>query len=290
VRLNVAVLPAVLLALAGCAGGQANRNEALGQAGFLAATFNIRYVSLRSGLGDWESRRSSVTDMLTDLGADLVAFQEMQTFGGGRYRVENLQLSWLKQQLPDYRFAAVGDPTVYPSTQPIMYLGNRLELLEQGFFFFSPEPDILYSRPWKGGYPSFCSWARFRDQTSNLTIQVYNVHLDSRSIATRVSSSRLIADRIRSLKRQGEPVMVLGDFNAFRSNRPIGILSKSGLTVSANRGSTYHLNIGINLMPAIDHVLVSLPLTLLSVEVIRRKYGEDWPSDHYPVVARIGSR
>jgi hypothetical protein len=91
------------------------------------------------------------------LRADLVAFQEMQTFGGGRYRAENLQLSWLKQQLPDYRFAAVGDPTVYPSTQPIMYLANRLELLEQGFFFFSPEPDILYSPPWKGGYPSFCS-------------------------------------------------------------------------------------------------------------------------------------
>ncbi|MBT3273650.1 MAG: endonuclease [Spirochaetales bacterium] len=257
---------------------------------FTAATMNVHYVSLRNGVENWEERRESVSCLLADLGPDIAVFQEMETFGGRDKSAENLQLSWLQDQLPQYQFAAVGDPDTYPSTQPIMYRPDIFEALEQGFFFFSPQPDDIYSRPWKGGYPSFCSWVLFRFIPTDKSFYVYNVHLDFSSPSTRVSSSRLIVERISSRRNPDAPVLLLGDFNSFRTFKTIKILTDADLSVSLNRKSTFHFNIGMNLIPAIDHVLVSDELLLYSAEVVRSRYNRVWPSDHYPVISQIGFR
>ena len=43
------------------------------------ATFNIHYLQLsEDGLSKWEKRRKAVTDMITDISPDIMAFQEME--------------------------------------------------------------------------------------------------------------------------------------------------------------------------------------------------------------------
>ena len=94
------------------------------------ATFNIHYLQLsEDGLSKWEKRRKAVTDMITDISPDIMAFQEMESFGGGHSRNENIQLDWVLSQHPDFKAAAYSDDANnYPITQPITVSYTHLTL------------------------------------------------------------------------------------------------------------------------------------------------------------------
>lgn len=50
--------------------------------------------------------------------------------------------------------------------------------------------------------------------------------------------------------------------------------------------STYHLNLGLNLFGAIDHIRTIGPARLANDQVvIRPRFNGEWPTDHYPIVA-----
>jgi endonuclease/exonuclease/phosphatase family metal-dependent hydrolase len=281
--------PVLLLLLAASSGAERGGDPPAGiAADFTFGTFNIHYIAPWQERMRWEDRRDAVVDMLADADADIMAFQEMETFEGGSFNEENRQLEWIASHFPEYEFAAVGDPREYPSTQPIMYRAARFEALEQGFFFFSPNPDEIYSRSWDGGFPAFCSWARFRDIETGQAFYVYNLHLDHSSRGNRIRAAELVARRINSRKHESEPVIVAGDFNAPWFFRPVQIVADgSGLEIANTTGSTFHLRRGINLIPAIDHVLASEGFELERTKVLRRRYEGAWPSDHYPVLVTI---
>lgn len=258
---------------------------------FSIATFNIHYIAPWQERMRWADRRESVTAMLETLDADLVAFQEMETFEGGSFNDENRQLDWITAQLPGYAVAAVGDPREYPSTQPVIYRRERFEALDQGFFFFSETPDEIYSRSWDGGFPAFCSWVRFRDLNTGGGFYLYNVHFDHSSRGNRVKASELVAARIAMRAHPGDPVAVVGDFNAPWFFRPVrGLAAEVGLEIANTTGSTFHFDRGINVIPAIDHVLASEGLELGATQVLRRRFADDWPSDHYPVLVTLTPR
>lgn len=111
------------------------------------ATFNVHYISPRQERMRWEDRRGAVLAAVEELSADVVAFQEMETFEGGAFNRRNRQLEYLAVNLPQYSIGATGDPADYPSTQPIFFRSSRFALLDQGYFFFSDTPDRIYSRP-----------------------------------------------------------------------------------------------------------------------------------------------
>jgi endonuclease/exonuclease/phosphatase family metal-dependent hydrolase len=168
-----------------------------------------------------------------------------------------------------------------------MYRRTRFAVLAQGFFFFSPEPDEIYSRSWDGGFPAFCSWVRFRDLHRNTAFYLYNVHLDHSNRANRIKSAELIASRIGNREHSTDPVIVAGDFNAPWFFKPLRILEEAGLDIADTTGSTFHFFRGINVLPAIDHVLVSPPFAPVGTRVLRHSYRDTWPSDHYPVFVTI---
>ncbi|MFO7781147.1 MAG: endonuclease, partial [Spirochaetia bacterium] len=159
-------------------------------------TFNIHYVAPGQEDIRWKDRRDAVVAMLEEADVDLMAFQEMETFAGGAYNEENRQLEWIARHFPEYAFAAVGDPREYPSTQPVMYRRERFEALDQGFFFFSPDPDDIYSRSWDGGFPAFASWVRFLDRRNGTSFYLYNVHFDHSSRRNRIRAAELVVERL----------------------------------------------------------------------------------------------
>ena len=85
------------------------------------ASFNIHYIVPHDNNDDWGERKYAVTRVLEDMNADIVAFQEMETFDGGHYSGWNLQLEWIVSTTTGYESAALGDPEAFPSTQPIIY-------------------------------------------------------------------------------------------------------------------------------------------------------------------------
>ena len=260
------------------------------------ATYNVHYIILRRetgawSVGDWERRKGPLDLAFKDISADVIGFQEMESFGGGSGNDVNLTLDWLLSNNADYAAAAVGDPGEFPSTQPILYRNDRLTLLDQGWFFFSETPDVIYSRTFNGSFPAYTTWAQFRDVRTGETFRVVNIHTDYASRTNRTRSIELVVDRVSPWIENGETVFVLGDLNARLGDAIVVALEEAGLTFAPVRGATYHFNRGLNLFGAIDHIAVAGNAQLAGTPVVlRQRYQGEWPTDHYPVIAdyRLG--
>jgi endonuclease/exonuclease/phosphatase family metal-dependent hydrolase len=200
-----------------------------------------------------------------DIGADVIGFQEMESFARGSGGQTNLKLDWLLLNNPDFAAAAVGVPNVFPSTRPILYRTARLALLDQGWFFFSDTPNVIYSSPFNGSYPAFTSWAAFRDLDSGAEFKVVNIHNDFGSLLNRVQSVELVAARIAPWIDAGETVFAIGDLNARIGDKVVNILAVTGLDFAPVQGATFHFNRGINLFGAIDHIATTGNWTLAPI-------------------------
>ncbi|WP_100369353.1 endonuclease [Yoonia maricola] len=296
------VLGAITLVLTALVGCQTIRNS--GQEPLPApidgtlriATYNVHYIILGRdtgdwSVGDWERRKTPLDLAFKAVGADVIGFQEMESFARGSNGRVNLTLDWLLANNPSYAAAAVGDPSIFPSTQPIFYRRDRLTVLDQGWFFFSDTPDVIYSRTFNGSFPAFTSWAQFRDNANGEVFRVINLHTDYASRSNRIQSIELVAERIAPWIGDNETLFVIGDFNGRIGDTVIDILVDEGLDFAPVKGSTFHFNRGINLFGAIDHIASAGNAQLANPPVVlRQKFADEWPTDHYPVVAdyRLG--
>ncbi|WP_238111329.1 endonuclease/exonuclease/phosphatase family protein [Yoonia sp. I 8.24] len=254
------------------------------------ATLNAHYIVLSRPTGawsvaDWERRKAPFDAAFKDIDADIFAFQEMESFARGAGGGTNLALDWVLEQNPDFRAAAVGDWEEFPSTQPILYRADRLTPRDQGWFFFSETPDVIYARTFNGSWPAFASWALFETREGD-QVRVVNVHFEYKSRSNRVLSAELVADRMAPWIAAGENVVLIGDLNARHGARTQDILAEAGVTFVPVSGATYHLNNGVNLFGAIDHIGATGGMRIVGQPVVvRQKYLNEWPSDHYPVYA-----
>lgn len=255
------------------------------------ATYNVHYIVLGEqtgawSVGDWERRKGPLNTAFGSLDADIVSFQEMESFSRDGDGGVNLTLDWLLEKNPGYAAAAVGNWREFPSTQPILYRKDRLTVLQQGWYFFSKTPDVIYSPTFNGSYPAFATWARFEDLKSGNAFTVVNMHFEFKSFSNRAKSAALVADRTGPLIDAGEHVLLAGDLNAWHGMQPLKTLELIGLNFLPVRGATYHLNHGINLIGAIDHIAHTTGLQPVGEPVVlRQKFDGEWPTDHYPVIA-----
>jgi endonuclease/exonuclease/phosphatase family metal-dependent hydrolase len=255
------------------------------------ATYNVHYILLNRAEGpwsvaDWERRKGPMDAAFKVMDADIIGFQEMESFAGGDDSNSNLTLDWLLAQNPGFAAAAVGDYRSFPSTQPILYRQSRLEHLDQGWFFFSDTPDVIYSRTFTGSFPAFASWAEFRDRQTGAEFRVYNVHFEYSSRSNRLLSAALVRDRMEPFVAAGGTAFLLGDLNAWHESATMRTLEAVGLDFAPVEGATYHLNRGVNLFAAIDHIGATPgPRLAAPPFVMRYRFDGEWPSDHYPVTA-----
>jgi len=283
-----------LLALIGCQTVRNSGNVPLPEKRpetLRVATYNVHYIILGQdegpwSRGDWERRKGPMDLAFKDVSADVIGFQEMESFARGNEGDVNLTLDWLLENNPDYAAAAVGDPQEFPSTQPILYRTDRLQQLDQGWFFFSDTPDVIYSRTFNGSFPAFASWAQFRDLRNDAIFRILNIHTDYASRSNRIQSVELVADRIAPWIAANETLFVIGDLNGRIGDRVVNILAATGLEFAPVEGSTFHFNRGFNLFGAIDHIAATGSAERVGDPVVvRKKYAGEWPTDHYPVVA-----
>lgn len=288
----LALMAALVLGLSACNGGQDALTRAP-EGALRVATFNVHYILLNRengphSLGEWHATKDALDAAFKDLSADIVAFQEMESFSRGSDGSVNLARDFLLERNPGFRAGASGEWRRFPSTQPIFYRAARLEALEQGWFFFSDTPDVIYSRTFNGSYPAFASWVRFLDRETGKEFRLINVHFEYSSRSNRLKSAALVAERIAPWLASGEEVVLTGDLNARAGARTLDTLEKAGLTFWPARGASYHFGRGLNLFGAIDHLAGSEGVSVASRPVaLRKRYDGVWPADHYPVVGDI---
>ncbi|MPZ20912.1 MAG: hypothetical protein GEV06_23870 [Luteitalea sp.] len=253
-------------------------------------SFNIRYGTAEDGPDRWEARRALLFEVLRSERPDIVGVQEALHF----------QLQEILEALPQFAMVGVGrdDGKREGEYSAILYRRDRFTAEASDTFWLSDTPDVPGSTSWGNTIPRICTWARFADQ-SGATFYAYNVHLDHRSQPSREQSTALLAEQIRS-RTPPAPVVVTGDFNAAEDNPAVETLRElpdGGVFLvdtfrvrhrtEPTAGTFNGFELGNTGGDKIDYVFAEPTTEVLEATIGRTSRDGRYPSDHFPVVARI---
>ncbi|HZG58150.1 endonuclease/exonuclease/phosphatase family protein [Paenibacillus sp.] len=255
-------------------------------------TFNLRRPSWLDGANAWRYRKAAAADAVLAAAADFVGTQE----GSKAMLLE------LTARLPSYAWLGEGRRGgERDETNAILYREDRWAVEASGTFWLSETPERAGSRSWGAAFPRICTWALFRARRGPAaTVAVFNAHLDHISRTARTRGAALAAARLLELRgRTGAPAALIGDFNAGPRSEAVAQLALPpyGLASAyeafpggpAAVGATYHGfrgGGGLRGEP-IDVIFATAECDFEAASVDRGKYRNRYPSDHYPVSARI---
>jgi endonuclease/exonuclease/phosphatase family metal-dependent hydrolase len=252
-------------------------------------SFNVRYGTAQDGENRWELRDDLVVQVIRDFDPAVVGLQEALRF----------QLDELREALPAFGEIGVGrrDGREGGEYAAILYDRQRLDVVEQGTFWFSATPDVPGSVSWGNRITRICTWGRFRERETGATFFLFNVHWDHESQPSRVRSGEALRGRIEARSHPDDPVIVTGDFNAGESNPALRPLADAGLVDSfrvlhpdVEDVGTYHRFEGGRGGDKIDGIWVTPGWEVIQAAIGRTSRGGRYPSDHFPVTAFLRRR
>lgn len=254
-------------------------------------SFNIRYGTAPDGENRWTERRKLLLDVLRRQKADVIGLQEALDF----------QIREIGAALPQYAVVGVGRDNGKASGEysAILFRGDRFHVADAGTFWFSDTPSVVASKTWGNNITRICTWARFVDRDGR-AFWHFNIHLDHQSQPSRERSTELLARRIVE-RGNADPVIVTGDFNVGEDNPALRALLAVDGDAAAPFVDTFRVRhpdarlagtfsgfkFGHAQGPKIDYVLVQPGSEVLSAEIVRTSRGGRYPSDHFPVIARV---
>lgn len=276
------LLLACLLILPSCAAAQANdKGDAL-----TVMTFNLRYAS-PTGANHWPARRPVMAELFKKTAPDLIGTQE------GLYP----QLKDIASDLPEHAWIGLGrEGGSRGEFMAVFYRKDRLDPLEYDHFWLSDTPAVIGSATWGNTVKRMVTWVRFLDRRTQQQFYFINTHFDHQVEESRQKSAALVRQRIDALKT-ALPILLVGDFNTGPNSPSRQILAKDdgmldAWTTAAKRSGenvgTFH-----NYKPAIkngvhiDWILHRNGVTVDDIEVLTFNKDGQYPSDHFPVLARL---
>jgi endonuclease/exonuclease/phosphatase family metal-dependent hydrolase len=252
-------------------------------------SFNVRYENGEdAGSRAWRQRVPGIVRMIRDESPDVIGIQEAR----------HGQAADLWASLPDSEFIgqARDDGKRGGEYAGIFFRRDRFEAdaADQGTFWLSDTPRQPGSKTWGNDIPRTVTWLRLTDRSTQRGFYVFNTHWDHRHQGSREQSARLTARRVRERKRDDEPVVLLGDFNAVENNPAVvHLVSETGLidTFQAqhpqerNRRTLHFWSDSREGALKVDHILVSRGAVVMAAAI--RDGDRPMVSDHFPVTARV---
>ncbi len=255
-------------------------------------SFNIRYGTAKDGENHWTERREMLLDVIREQDADIVGLQEALAS----------QIDEIVAAVPVYAVVGVGrdDAARAGEFSAILFRKDRLRVAEAGTFWFSDTPSIPGSKSWGNNITRISTWARFVDRDGH-GFYHFNLHLDHESQPSRERSTVLLKQRIDA-RAAKEPVVVTGDFNVGERNPALVALVGTGQgDATASFVDTFRVRhpddttvgtftafkFGATGGEKIDYVLVPPGTEVLGADIVRTSRNERYPSDHFPVVAKV---
>ncbi|MEI6248156.1 MAG: endonuclease/exonuclease/phosphatase family protein [Verrucomicrobiota bacterium] len=251
-------------------------------------TFNLRYAST-SMPHAWSVRRPVTKACLEQTAPDLIGTQEGLA----------AQLADMRADLPAYAMLGQGreggDKGEYMA---IFYRRDRFELLETHDFWLSETPEVVGSKSWNTSLPRMVTWARFRDKATGKAFVFANTHFDHMSEDARAQSAKLVRARFSALKPES-PVLLVGDFNsAAKASAAYTTLTEGGFLTDLYRTAPARSGEDLNTFhgyrkPGHDGVHIDWLLgrggwQAKAAEVITFEVKGQHPSDHFPVMVKVG--
>jgi len=258
---------------------------AFAQTDLNVASYNLRYDNPQDGKNVWPARRDAMRALVRYHGFDLWGTQE---------GLEN-QLADL-DTLNEYARVGVGrdDGKQAGEHSAIFYRRERFALEDHGDFWLSATPE----KPSMGWDARCCkrlvTWARLRDKPSGQVFVVLNAHFDHEGVVARRESARLLVERGRALAG-ALPLIVLGDLNSTPDSEVYATIN-AALRDARNISQTpaygplqtfNDFNISKPAEERIDYIFLSPQWQVLRYAVLTDSIDARYPSDHFPVVARV---
>ena len=258
-------------------------------------TFNIRTSNIPDGDNAWPYRKELVAETIRRFAPQVIGMQE----------AINEQLEYLTSALPEYRWLGMdrrlnGGEGLSEYT-PIFYRHDELTPIESGNFWLTETPNVppvprSGTRRRRRGGGRIVTWARFHHIATGRAVYVFNTHLSPRRGQGQIDAFNLILERVAA-SPVGSTVIVLGDFNNVAEKSDLWQtatshgLNDAWVVADERRGPAVTRSdfgppdLGVN--ERIDWILVGGPIGVRSVETVLHNEGGRYPSDHYPVTARL---
>ena len=265
-------------------------------------SFNIRYStpgrSEQASENNWTDsahpRRERVIRVIREHEPDVLGVQEAM-----HHQIEDLIAAF-----PQFDFYGVGrdDGKTSGEYAGIFYRKDRFERTGAGSLWLSATPEkpgtSFYTAP--DANPRVASWVKLKDTPSGEEFFVLNAHFDHISVPARQKSARLMRKRLEK-EADKLPSIVMGDFNARED--AIEVIELAGRHDAASlqltdsyralhperepMEATYNDWKGTLKGSRIDYILHTRDWQPLTAEIVRTSYDDLWPSDHYPVTAKL---
>jgi endonuclease/exonuclease/phosphatase family metal-dependent hydrolase len=265
--------------------GQAPASPPAAAAPLTVMSFNIRYGTANDGDNHWLKRRDQLFELLREQQADVVGLQEAL----------HGQIEEILQAVPGYDYVGVGrsDGRRAGEYAAILFKSSRLRVRRSDTFWFSDTPGVVKSASWGNQIERICTWAYLEDREGP-SFYAYNVHLDHMSQPSREKSVALLLARIAARDPMA-PAVVTGDFNAGEAAAQAMLAgfrdSFRLLHSDATEAGTFNgFRLGQTGGDKIDFVFVEPGTEVLAAEIVRTSRDGRYPSDHFPVTARIRLR
>ena len=248
-------------------------------------TFNIRYGTADDGIDKWDNRKELLYETIKEQAPDLLGMQEALRF----------QITAIREALPGYGEIGVGrdDGKEAGEYSVILYSTKRFTVDTSGTFWFSDTPNIPGSTSWGNDITRICTWAKLHDKITNKTFYMFNMHLDHISQNSREKSAELLIKRIKALDNKF-PIVITGDLNSGEDNPAVITIKDAGyrdtfrdIVKTKENTGTFHGFKGTTDGDKIDYIFVSDDFKTLNAEIIHKNNNGRYPSDHFPVTAKI---
>lgn len=256
------------------------------------ATFNIRLDAKWDGENNWKYRKDSVVSFINAQQVDIVGMQE----------VLPKPLKFLKRHLKkNYAYIGVGreDGKKKGEHTPIFYNKKKFQLVDNGNFWLSQEPNKAGMIGWDAACPRIVTWGKFQDKKSGEVFVVFNTHFDHVGAVAQKNSANLILDSIKTIA--GElPVIMSGDFNVTDTSQAYQIMThhpyglKDTHKIAKQRtGNTYTFHdFGkreLDKRGKIDFIFVNKKIDVRSsfIPIEPQQAKKGFLSDHNPVVVQL---
>ena len=254
-------------------------------------TFNLRMPVRDRQPGDpdhWLTRLPAAIDLLRTRRPAVVGTQE------------GCDPQWdrLLAELPHYQRLGTGRERGHKGEySAILVDSGVLEVADWTQFTLSETPDVLGSRSWDSSCTRAAVVAELVVRATGERFTLANTHLDHVSDWARVEGTRLIRSRIPR-----RATVVTGDFNctageaaAWQGFMDDGFvdtwLTRPDSATSDEAVDTFHdysePGIAGERPERIDWILATPDVGVVSSEIVTDRPGGVWPSDHWPVVARL---
>jgi endonuclease/exonuclease/phosphatase family metal-dependent hydrolase len=255
-------------------------------------TFNVLCSFCDDTYDPWEDRVGYISDTIARHEPDLVGLQELFTAD---------EVQQLLDLNPDYEALFYSDETSDYADATIWWRSDRYELLDSGFYWLSPAPDLPFSVGFaQPQLPRLVAWAQLRELSTQAELLFVDTHFDNNSPSQELSAPLLLE---RTQAQAGTlPIVVVGDFNSRPDTTAYAILTEGvepggfALTNSFELAAEWSVDSNEDPVPPydpairIDHIFVAggewtVPWWVVDTWV----YGPSLlhTSDHFAMAAQL---